>query len=496
MGESPMFDPQRLETLDDATVKDLREALSGAGFDGALIGRAEAVAPGMVDQLRLPVVHWWLRRQAGAGATLARVFAYGDEVARSEIEGALSAALVGELLEVGFLTEVGESLSSPVRVMPFEGLWIASDEMATSGDPVMGPGATTLQLARALAASEGEKVLDVGCGAGTLALLAASRGAGEVVGVDLMERAVQWSRFNARLNELEGRFYAGDLLDPVAGQRFDLIVSQPPFVIRADGAEATTYLHGGRFGDELALKLVRRVGEVLAPGGRAVVLFDSPRRQGEPVERRLGQAFEGSGLQVCGVIAPGHKADQQAIAYSSLKDPGLGERYAAAVMEYREHLAQLEIESSAHVLLVARRPREQEPAAVVTLDAESLARWDAAAVEELLARVELSLASDNTLMGSEVELSRRGVLLEERPLGGGQVRKFRVRFEGGMAPEMELSDAAAVFVDAVQRGGTARKVVERFAKAAGARPPEVRAQVLSFLRQMLISGLVLPRRAG
>jgi release factor glutamine methyltransferase len=71
-------------------------------------------------------------------------------------------------------------------------------------------------------------VLDVGCGAGTLALVAASRGARRAVGVDLSERAIELARFNARLNGVAAEFRAGDLLAPVRGEAFDLVVSQPP----------------------------------------------------------------------------------------------------------------------------------------------------------------------------------------------------------------------------------------------------------------------------
>jgi len=72
-------------------------------------------------------------------------------------------------------------------------------------------------------------VLDLGCGTGFLALIA-SRFADEVIGVDIDPRAVTCARRNATMNSVTNvRFLVGDGYGPVAGQRFDLIISNPPF---------------------------------------------------------------------------------------------------------------------------------------------------------------------------------------------------------------------------------------------------------------------------
>src|SRR5699024_10515019 len=68
----------------------------------------------------------------------------------------------------------------------------------------------------------------------------------------------------------------GSLLEPVAGERFDLIVSNPPFVITprgaAEGTTTWTYRDGGRAGDTLLAELLRALPSHLAPGGSAVLL--------------------------------------------------------------------------------------------------------------------------------------------------------------------------------------------------------------------------------
>ncbi|MBD4601382.1 methyltransferase, partial [Xanthomonas citri pv. citri] len=68
------------------------------------------------------------------------------------------------------------------------------------------------------------------------------------------------------------RLAAGDLLAPVAGERFDLVVSNPPFVItpRTDpAAPVLTYRDGGREGDRIVAELIAALPDVLAEGGTA-----------------------------------------------------------------------------------------------------------------------------------------------------------------------------------------------------------------------------------
>ncbi|MFB7992374.1 HemK2/MTQ2 family protein methyltransferase [Streptomyces sp. NPDC056002] len=75
----------------------------------------------------------------------------------------------------------------------------------------------------------GAAVLDVGTGTGALALAAARRGS-RVTAVDITYRAVLATRLNARLARLPVEVLHGDLFGPVLGRRFDLVVSNPPYV--------------------------------------------------------------------------------------------------------------------------------------------------------------------------------------------------------------------------------------------------------------------------
>ena len=175
---------------------------------------------------------------------------------------------------------------------------IASDWGELAGaipgpDHVMPVGGATRTLAALAAYGADERVLDVGTGCGYHAILAALRGA-RVTATDVSARALGYARFNAALAGAEIDFRRGSLLEPVRGprsdpadaldsldslsaarERYDVVVSNPPFVITPEAARADgvrTYRDGGREGDSLLAELVGELGDVLAPGGRAWML--------------------------------------------------------------------------------------------------------------------------------------------------------------------------------------------------------------------------------
>ena len=155
------------------------------------------------------------------------------------------------------------------------GLYIMSDYLdeGAPADSVMGAGETTAVLWQAARPSRRlGAALDLGCGAGTLALLLAAH-AERVVGADINPRAIEIGRFNAALNGIGNvEFRCGDLYEPVQGERFDLIVSQPPYY---PGGEKT-FLHGGPRGDEIARRVVGGVAGLLCRDGRALILSSWP----------------------------------------------------------------------------------------------------------------------------------------------------------------------------------------------------------------------------
>ncbi len=181
-------------------------------------------------------------------------------------------------------------------------------------DHVMPVGGATRTLAALAAYGADERVLDVGTGCGYHAILAALCGA-RVTATDVSARALGYARFNAALAGAEIDFRCGSLLEPVRGprsdpaddvdsadslsaarERYDVVVSNPPFVITPEAARADgvrTYRDGGREGDSLLAELVGELRGVLAPGGRAWMLGNWEIKASDAApDRPLGSASE------------------------------------------------------------------------------------------------------------------------------------------------------------------------------------------------------------
>src|SRR5207248_3880153 len=118
------------------------------------------------------------------------------------------------------------------RISAYEGLLVASDPAGSrTDDLVTGPSPSARRTDRLTIRKPVARALDLGTGPGIQALLAA-RHCEQVVAVDLNERALEIAGLNAELNgignvELRG----GDWFEPVEGERFDLIVANPPYVV-------------------------------------------------------------------------------------------------------------------------------------------------------------------------------------------------------------------------------------------------------------------------
>ena len=141
-------------------------------------------------------------------------------------------------------------------------------------------------------------VLDLCTGSGALGVVATRAGAASVTAVDVSGRAVLAARFNARLNGVRMRALRGDLFGPVAGERFDVIVSNPPYV---PGEGAGRGYDAGDDGRALIDRVCAGLADHLLPGGVALLVqssicgeeatLEGLRATGlaaEVVERRLG----------------------------------------------------------------------------------------------------------------------------------------------------------------------------------------------------------------
>lgn len=115
------------------------------------------------------------------------------------------------------------------------------------------------------------RVLDVCTGTGALSLRAADAGAGHVTAVDVSRRALTTTWLNSRLHRHRIRVVRGDLTEPVQDERFDVVVSNPPYVPAHDDVLPTRGIarawDAGTDGRLLLDRICTQAPQVLAPGG-------------------------------------------------------------------------------------------------------------------------------------------------------------------------------------------------------------------------------------
>lgn len=158
--------------------------------------------------------------------------------------------------------------------------WVLSDlGEVTTGEPlhpdhVLGIGGATMSLLALTMRAPVGRALDIGTGCGIQALYLATH-AQQVVATDLSARACAITSFNAALNDVRIDVRQGSLFEPVAGERFDLIVSNPPFVITPDSLRQgglLEYRDGGMERDSLIGAIIRQAPEHLNAGGTLQML--------------------------------------------------------------------------------------------------------------------------------------------------------------------------------------------------------------------------------
>ncbi len=212
----------------------------------------------------------------------------------------LPTQVLDDLEALGMVRRDVDSVTPVVEVHPYgepdTDWFIVSDIGApTTPDHVLGLGGASLTLARITPRRDGVRAMDLGCGAGAQVLHAA-RHNDEVVATDTNPRALELTALSAALSGIpEGSVVLreGSLFDPVADERFDLVVSNPPFVISP--SPRFTYRDGGLPGDELSRSVVRGAAAHLAPGGMAAVLGNWMHVEGEDWRERVSSWVSGTG---------------------------------------------------------------------------------------------------------------------------------------------------------------------------------------------------------
>ena len=518
---------------------DLAESGWGVEAVAALLGEAADAA--LRREIRLPALRA-VRAALAAGSApspvvvLTALFMLGEPVPATALDAALPRTAAAGAAAIGL---VGESdgagyVRARVDLRPHEAVddvgevrwWVASDlgELVTgralAPDHVLGVGGAGLTLAGLTPRTPVHAALDLGCGCGiqTLYLL---RHAEYVVATDISARALAFTAFNAALAGVSvagapdagtesvagsesgsdsgaGRLelLRGSLLEPVAGRRFDLIVSNPPFVItppavREAGLPLMEYRDAG---GPVLPRLVAGLGEHLEPGASAVMLGNWEHR-GAGSWRDAVAAWLPEGLDAWVV----EREVQDPVEYAAmwLRDGGLtpdrdAEAFDAALEAWIDDFEARDVRGVGFGYLIVHRPRRpREPWRLleeVTTSGQGVLGPHVAEVLE--ARERLAGLDDEAVADLHPLLAPD--VTEERHLipGAGEPTVILLRQGGGLGRTLRASTGVAALVGVADGDLSVDQIASAVAALTGEDVTALRTEMVEATRRLVTTGFL------
>ncbi|RDH95327.1 methyltransferase family protein [Curtobacterium sp. AG1037] len=509
-------------TTDPVVVAAIAADLDAAGFTvervDALWG-AEAAAS-LHRGTRVAALRALAARETSPLTTLATLFVLGLPVSRSDAERAFPIAGLDGVLAVGLLREGDDGRVFPtVDLRPYAFVddlgagswWIVSDlgelalGTALGEEHVLGIGGASTTLSGLQVPVRVRRVLDLGTGCGIQALHA-RRFADQVVATDISQRALDIARFNAVLNGVDGiELRLGSLFEPVVGERFDRIVSNPPFVItpRRAGVPSYEYRDGGMVGDALVETVLRGLVDHLEPGGTAQLLGNWEYHWGvdglDRVRSWFADAPAASELDTW--VVEREREDPPAYAETWIRDggtkPGTPE-YDVLVDAWLDDFAARRVTGVGFGYVVVRRAQPGGTGRLRRFERvpETLgsnpAGLGATVARVLDAAAWLGVHDDEALAAAHLRVA--GDVTEERHYwpGNDDPTVITLVQGGGFGRRVDADTALAAFVGACDGELSVAAIVGAIAQITGVDEEALRADLLSRARDLVLDGLLLP----
>jgi hypothetical protein len=343
-------------TKNHHAINSLGKALRAHFYDRDALERMTSV----VSRVRYPElqpVAKLFQTEGGAPLdVLVHVFHAGGTVPRDALERVAPELDIDGLAELGVLALADDQVSAVLRVDEFEGLLLVCDRDTTRPDHVMGMSPSTMLTIAHTPREHGAVALDVGTGSGVQALIAA-RHCDRVVATDVTPRALWMTELNARLNGIDNlETREGNFFEPVQGERFDLVVSNPPYIVSPDAD--FLYRDGDMEGDSLCRSLLADLPGLLEPGGYATLqcnwIHGREEKWWAPIDRTLA----GSGCDAFMLRLQTDGPLEYAARWSEAHHRGDPEGYARTLRRWVAYYEGLGIESITGTMVMLRKRRD------------------------------------------------------------------------------------------------------------------------------------------
>jgi SAM-dependent methyltransferase len=266
----PHITRNRPFALPDQTIDQIAQSFEKANFTESGVVAALGIKgiPGLKDLS--PEEAFRRTNDDTALHTFIRLFVIGASCSPKSLSKAFEDLAMDDLIKGGLLQKKDGKIFGAVKITPIGTLLIAFDrawegETVEAPDHVMGPSDSATLLATVMVQGKFKQVLDMGAGCGYLAFLTAKY-TEKAIATDLNPRAAPFVEFNAKLNSIKNvEARTGDLFAPVTGEKFDLIISNPPFVISPE--DRLVYLNGGMKADAFCQRMAKEAPSYLSENG-------------------------------------------------------------------------------------------------------------------------------------------------------------------------------------------------------------------------------------
>jgi hypothetical protein len=490
----------RLVPPSRGTVTALRKCLMDADYtvDGVTGLLGEVAHRALLRDVSVPGMRA-LAGHRGPLATLTRLWPLQSGVPLAEAEQALP-GLVEPLAAAGLLIRSGEAVRALADVRPYgddtSDWWVACDltpgldggSRRIGTDHVLGISPASTTLAQLAVRDPVGRALDLGTGCGVQSLHLATH-ADEVVATDVNERALAMAAITAALSDVDFKLRAGSLYAPVAGEQFDLVLTNPPFVVSPAVGERLVYRDSGLPGDEVVRRIVTGAPSVLSPGGWCQVLANWAHVDGQPWESRIAEWVTGTGCDAW--VVQRELVDPAEYAQMWLADAGLAGApgWAAAYDAWLGWFADQGIEGIGMGWLSLRRTERDEPVVVIEDFPYEIEQPLGVHVRGWGRRVGLLASADDDVLLSARPVRADDVVQETYgPPGAADPERIVLRRQRGVRRARSVDTVVAALVGACDGELTTGQIVDALAALLDAEAAVLRADTLPVLRELVAEG--------
>jgi hypothetical protein len=400
---------------------------------------------------------------------------------------------VDALLTLGLVVADDGKLVPRSRIMPVENLLISFDGFSTRDDPhgyVSTFSPTTAWLVSLTPRPRVASAVDIGTGNGAHALLAA-RHSDRVIATDLNPRALAYTDINAALNGLDNiETRLGSLFEPVAGERFDLITCNAPFVVSPESR--WQYRDSGMDADRVSELLVRHAAEALTDGGYASLLVSWVAESEDEPDDRVHAWLEGSGCDAWVLGLSGADPLDHAFSWNNhLVDDQ--EALGVALDDWTAYFRSIGVGwITEGAVLLHRRDGSDNAVRVDPIDEDDLEEAGDQITRAFAAHAYLAtIRTDDALLDERFELVENVWLDRSYDTQGGEAAT--VELHEGTWPEVEVNPETADVLASLDGNVTLGRAIERTSKRlelTRRSASELRREALDAVRELLELGFV------